>query len=403
MGAYVFQPADILLPADTDMTRWSVIACDQYTADAAYWERVEQTVGDAPSTLRLMLPEYYLGKCDEAEQMAHIQSTMHTYLDSGLFRTLWHSFVYVERSLSDGSVRRGLVGQVDLEAYDFSPNSHSSIRATEGTVASRLPPRVQVRAKAALEMPHIMLFVNDSSDSIMTQAGALAGETVYDFDLMLGGGHVTGRRICGASADALARLLAAQTEKDAMQFAVGDGNHSLAAARQFWLKKREQLPPTLWEREPARYALVELVNIHDPAITFAPIHRALFRTDPVPFFREAEAALSDPTASRRVTLLASGVQKQISVKGSSIGSVIDRVEQFCKAYVAQHGGEIDYIHGDQETIALSSAPDAAGVLLPLMDKEELFSSVAQTGPFPKKSFSIGLGPDKRYYLECRRI
>ena len=405
MEACIFQPADILLPADAgiNMTRWSVIACDQFTSDRLYWEQAEALVGSAPSTLRLMLPEYYLGKCDEAAAAAQIQETMRAYLDQGLFQAYAHSFIYLERTLPNGCMRRGLIGQVDLEAYDYASDSVSPIRATEGTVESRLPARVHVRRKASLEMPHIMLFFNDKSDSVMQKAHELAGETVYDFDLMLGGGHVLGRCISNAEADALADYIAGLNREEPLQFAVGDGNHSLAAARKLWMEKRELLDEERRVHDPARFALVELVNIHDPAITFEPIHRVLLHTDASHFMEAARSALEDPNAAHVITLLSAGTQCRIPVHGASIGAVIDSVEAFCRNYVSVYGGEIDYIHGDQETIDLASDHDAAGVLLPLMDKEALFASVAKTGPFPKKSFSIGLGPDKRYYLECRKL
>lgn len=403
MTSNIFQPADILLPADADMTRWSVIACDQFTSDRRYWEQAESIVGPAPSTLRLMLPEYYLGKCDEDAATARIQQTMRDYLEQNLFQVFPHSIIYLERILPNGIKRRGLIGQVDLEQYDYAKYSATPIRATEGTVESRLPARVRVRREAALEMPHIMLFFNNRSDSVMQRAEALAGETVYDFDLMLGGGHVLGRRISGADADALAAFISEQTGRDQLQYAVGDGNHSLAAARKLWLEKRESLDASQRLVDPARFALVELVNIHDPAISFEPIHRTLFHTDAVHFVDAARSALEDPSGHRCITLLTADKTLQIPVKGATVGNTIDLVETFCRTYIASHGGELDYIHGDQETIDLATGPDAAGILLPLMEKEDLFASVARTGPFPKKSFSIGLGPDKRYYLECRKL
>ena len=242
-----FTPTDILLPAHADMRRWSVIACDQFTADAGYWQAVQDTVGDAPSTLRLMLPEFYLGKCDEAAATREIQQTMRRYLDDGVFRTVPHSLVLVQRTLPGGAVRCGVVGALDLEAYDYAPDSVTPIRATEGTVASRLPARVRIRAAAALEMPHIMVFYSDPEDTIRREAQAAAGETLYDFDLMSGGGHVRGLRIAGAKADALAaRLCATGVGTDGaypMRFAIADGNHSLAAARLCWLEKKQTLTP----------------------------------------------------------------------------------------------------------------------------------------------------------------
>ena len=403
MPDQIFQPAIILLPADIDMTKWSTIACDQFTSDAAYWEAVDQLVGTAPSTLRLMLPEYYLGKCDEEQAALEIRNTMQDYLDSGLFRTISHSFIYLERTLPGGTVRRGLIGQVDLEAYDYSRDSRTPIRATEGTVESRLPARVEVRRNALFEMPHIMLFFNDESDAVMRSAAAYASGTVYDFDLMLGGGHALGRSIQGSDADRLADQIALTVACDTLKFAVGDGNHSLAAARKLWLEKREALSPEQRMLHPSRYALVELVNIHDPAITFEPIHRVLLHTNTDRFFEAARAALFRPDADRSITLLANGKRAALPAAGSSIGETIELTERFCRDYTAQYGGEIDYIHGEPETAELAAETGAAGILLPYMNKNELFSSVARTGPFPQKSFSIGLGPDKRYYLECRTL
>ena len=403
MNTHIFQPADILLPADVDMMRWSVIACDQFTSDPQYWDRVTKTVGSAPSTLHLMLPEYYLGKCDETREVRRIHATMRAYLNDSRFQTLRHSFVYLERTLPDGKIRRGLIGQVDLESYDYSASSVSPIRATEGTVESRLPPRVAVRRNAALEMPHIMLFCSDPQDEIMRCACESAEHTVYDFDLMLGGGHLIGKQISGDSADALAQCISGKTGGERLQFAVGDGNHSLAAARKFWLEKRQSLDDVQRVSDPARFALVELVNIYDPSIVFKPIHRVLLHTDSEYFVSAARNVLEDHDASRSITLLAAGETLRIPAKGASIGALIDTVESFCTDYISKYGGDIDYIHGDRETQELASSQGAAGILLPSFDKQELFSSVEQTGPFPKKSFSIGLGPDKRYYLECRAL
>ena len=397
----IFRPADILLPKQADMQCWSVIACDQFTSDAAYWAAVEQAVGGAPSTLRLMLPEFYLGKRDEAAAAAEIQQTMRRYLDNDVFTEIEHSFIFLERTLPCGSVRRGLIGMIDLEAYDYSPDSSTPIRATEGTVEDRLPPRVKVRRAAPLEMPHIMVFLNDPDDGVMQRAETAANGLLYDFDLMMGGGHVRGQRIYGATADALAAQIS--EGNTAVKLAIGDGNHSLAAARKCWLKKKQCLTPEQAESDPARFALAELVNIHDPAVTFAPIHRVLFETDPSTWFDAAAQQLAADGEGRDVILLSGGRQKTIRAKGASIGEVIGNVEQFCKAYLAAHGGTIDYIHGDDEAVQLAQRSGCCGVLLPQMEKGELFSSVEYSGPFPKKSFSIGLGRDKRYYLECRKL
>ena len=403
-----FTPTDILLPERADMHRWSVIACDQFTSDAAYWRAVQETVGDAPSTLRLMLPEFYLGKCDEAAATHDIQQTMHAYLDGGVFCTVPHSLVLVQRTLPGGAVRCGIVGALDLEAYDYAPDSVTPIRATEGTVASRLPARVRIRAAAALEMPHIMVFYTDPEDAICREAEALAGDTLYDFDLMADGGHICGRRIAGDAADRLAAALCATgvgtDGEHPMRFAIADGNHSLAAARQCWLEKKKTLTPEQAAVDPARYALVELVNLHSPAVTFEPIHRVLFETDAAHWLDAAEAALAAADGhGYAVTLLAGAQRRDIFARGSSLGEAIAALDAFCASYMQAHGGRIDYIHGDDEAVDLAAGDGCCGILMPRMEKEELFTSVLRSGPFPKKSFSIGLGADKRYYLECRKL
>lgn len=395
----VFQPAEILLPAG-DLRRWSVIACDQFTSNGAYWRSVEEIVGDAPSARRLVLPEYYLGRCDEDAAARKIQQTMRAYLAQDVFRTLPDSLVYVERTLSDGAVRRGIVGMIDLEAYNYASGSGAPIRATESTVEDRLPPRIKVRREACLEMPHVLLFLNDPEDAAMREAKRLSGEMLYDFELMNGGGHLAGHRISGKPAWKLAELISAGD--GTLRFAVGDGNHSLAAARNFWLEKRRGLSPEERTRHPARYALVELVNIHDPAVEFRPIHRVLFETDSEAWFREANKMLSDPNGYE-IVLLRGDERLPVQVGGRSLGELIDRTERFCREYCARHGGEIDYIHGDDEAAALSAQPGCCGALLPQMDKADLFSSIELTGTLPRKSFSIGLGSEKRYYLECRKI
>lgn len=403
-----FTPTDILLPARADMHRWSVIACDQFTSDAAYWRAVQETVGGAPSTLRLMLPEFYLGKCDEAAATRDIQQTMHAYLDGGVFCAVPHSLVLVQRTLPGGAVRCGIVGALDLEAYDYAPDSVTPIRATEGTVASRLPARVRIRAAAALEMPHIMVFYTDPEDVICREAEALAGDTLYDFDLMAGGGHICGRRIAGDAAGKLAAALCATgvgtDGAHPMRFAIADGNHSLAAARQCWLEKKKTLSPEQAAADPARYALVELVNLHSPAVTFEPIHRVLFETDAAHWLDAAEHALAAADGcGYAVTLLAGAQRRDILARGSSLGEAIAALDAFCASYMQAHGGRIDYIHGDDEAVDLAAGDGCCGILMPRMEKEELFTSVLRSGPFPKKSFSIGLGADKRYYLECRKL
>lgn len=393
----VFTPADILLPRVDDMTKWSCIACDQFTAEPEYWREAERIVGSEPSTLRLMLPEAWLGVRDSAAETRKIYAAMKDYVNRGIFRTVEDSFVYVERTLPSGAVRRGLVGKLDLECYDWAPGSATPVRATEGTVESRLPARVEVRRGATLEMPHIMVFIDDPENAVIPSAAG--GEVLYDFELMLGGGHIRGSRVTGEAAERLTAAL--EAPEGAVRFAMGDGNHSLAAAKRCWEQIKRNLPESELETHPARYALAEIVNIHDEAVTFEPIHRVLLETVPRGFIEEAAARLPRGKG-QAVTLLAGRREMEIET-GMPLGALVALVDELLGDWRREHGGEPDYIHGDEEARALGGRPSSVGVLLPRLEKAELFPYITEHGPYPKKSFSIGHARDKRYYLECRAI
>lgn len=393
----VFTPADILLPRIDDMTKWSCIACDQFTAEPEYWREAERIVGSEPSTLRLMLPEAWLGVRDSAAETRKIYAAMKDYVNRGIFRTVEQSFIYVERTLPSGAVRRGLVGKLDLECYDWAPGSATPVRATEGTVESRLPARVEVRRGATLEMPHIMVFIDDPENAVIPSAAG--GEVLYDFELMLGGGHIRGSRVTGEAAERLTAAL--EAPEGAVRFAMGDGNHSLAAAKRCWEQIKRNLPESELETHPARYALAEIVNIHDEAVTFEPIHRVLLETVPRGFIEEAAARLPRGKG-QAVTLLAGRREMEIET-GMPLGALVALVDELLGDWRREHGGEPDYIHGDEEARALGGRPSSVGVLLPRLEKAELFPYITEHGPYPKKSFSIGHARDKRYYLECRAI
>lgn len=393
----VFTPADILLQRVDDMTKWSCIACDQFTAEPEYWREAECIVGSEPSTLRLMLPEAWLGVRDSAAETRKIYAAMKDYVNRGIFRTVEDSFVYVERTLPSGAVRRGLVGKLDLECYDWAPGSATPVRATEGTVESRLPARVEVRRGATLEMPHIMVFIDDPENAVIPSAAG--GEVLYDFELMLGGGHIRGSRVTGEAAERLTAAL--EAPEGSVRFAMGDGNHSLAAAKRCWEQIKRNLPESELETHPARYALAEIVNIHDEAVTFEPIHRVLLETVPRGFIEEAAARLPRGKG-QAVTLLAGRREMEIET-GMPLGALAALVDELLGDWRREHGGEPDYIHGDEEARALGGKPSSVGVLLPRLEKAELFPYITEHGPYPKKSFSIGHARDKRYYLECRAI
>lgn len=414
-----FSAADILLPKHVDMTRWSVIACDQYTSQPDYWERAAQMVGSSPSTLHLVLPEVYLEQDDVGRRIAQINASMRAYLDSGLFYVLNDSYVYVERTVAPGRVRRGLVGKIDLEQYDYSADSRSLVRPTEGTVESRLPPRMRVREQAPLESPHIMVLIDDALHTVIEplQKQKNAMEPLYDFDLMADGGHIAGWRVAGdlcAQVDAAMLFLLSGQQccrgvcrecAPPMLIAVGDGNHSLATAKACW----EKIKPTLSERErrvhPARYALAELVNLHDGALAFEPIHRVLFDVDPNNVLDALQKQLGARADGQGQVFAyaAGGRTGRLAVANPPSPLAAGTLQGFIDGYLAAHGGTVDYIHGGDVVMELSKKPGTIGFLLPAMEKSQLFPTVRESGALPRKTFSMGHAYEKRFYLECRKI
>ena len=416
-----FGPADILLPQNCDLTKWSVVACDQYTSQNDYWERVAQTVGDAPSTLKLILPESQLEDGHFEEHVADINRTMDEYLDQGLFRTLPNALIYVERWLDNKKLRRGLVGVVDLECYDYNAGSSSLIRATEGTVITRLPPRVAVRRNASLELPHIMVLVDDPDKQLIEHLTYETDrmEEVYDFDLMERGGHITGylvpedlqADVC-ESLNTLARPHDFARKYDAkgkpvLLFAIGDGNHSLAAAKAAYEEKKQHTPQEQWADLPARYALVELVNLHDESLEFEPIHRVCFDVDADELMKDFLAAY--PGAhygegeGHTITYVFDTEVGKITIPKPTAQLPVGTLQDFLDQWMQTHSGRIDYVHGDDVTWELGRKPGNIGFLLPAMGKDELFKTVIFDGALPRKTFSMGEAHDKRFYLEARKI
>lgn len=412
-----FGPADILLPQNVDLQQWSVVACDQYTSEPEYWARVERQVENAPSALRLILPEQKLEDGHTQEHIEEINRTMEKYLEQDIFRIVPDSFVYVERWLDNGTLRRGLVGQIDLEDYDYHPGASTLIRATEKTVLSRIPPRVAVRREAALELPHVMLLMDDPSQEIIEHLTLETNEMeqLYDFDLMERGGHITGYRLTDDQKKDLGRRLLELTDPDlftqrynaedksVLLFAVGDGNHSLASAKANYEEKKGT--PCA---EKARYALVELVNLHDESLVFEPIHRVCFGVNPdalkQAFMEYYPDAYVGDGEGQQVTMLLAGHEEIITVPNSTSHLTVGTLQKFLDAFLPQvTGSRVDYIHGEDVVRMLSHQEGNVGFLLPAMGKDELFATVIHDGVLPRKTFSMGEAHDKRFYLEARRL
>lgn len=409
-----FLPADILFPQVDSMEKWAVIACDQFTSDPAYWERVRQHAEGSPSTINLILPEAELGTPQEAAHTALINRTMAEYLDANVFRTLKDSFVYVERTLENGSIRRGLIGMVDLDAYDYSTGSVSPIRATERTVVERIPPRMRVRREAPVELPHILMLADDHEHVLIEPIAEKKDklEKLYDFDLMEDGGHIRGWLVDGEEAAAFNARLTDYTANVGkkyeglkgvpMVFAVGDGNHSLATAKSCYEELKRNHPGEDLSNHPARYALVELENIHDPAQVFEPIHRVVTGCDPKAL-RKALESQACAEGGFPVTWYAGEESGTMLLDRSLSELAVGVLQGFLDSYLADHPGEVDYIHDDDALIALAKQPNAIGFLLPAMEKSQLFRGVIADGILPRKTFSMGHSREKRYYLEGRKI
>ena len=409
-----FYPADILLPENTDMEKWAVVACDQFTSEPEYWERVEKNVGTEPSTLRLILPEAGLKAPDVDQRIEKINAAMDDYLKRDLFKTLKDSLVYIEREQSDGKIRHGLIGMADLDAYDFTPGSGALIRATEGTVLERIPPRAKVRRNASLELPHVMLLIDDPDKTVIEPLTAAASgmEKLYDFDLMENGGHIRGYKLSDAQVDAVADALLGLCTDEAMRkkygvsgvapllFAVGDGNHSLATAKACWEEQKGKNPL-------AKFALVEVVNNHDDALQFEPIHRVLFNVDAKDFLAEFKKfypnACEGKGEGHVIEVVYEGYDGFWTVPDPKVQLAVGTLQAFIDAYLKSHGGEVDYIHGDDVTRELGAKKGNMGFLLPAMGKEQLSTTVMADGVLPRKTFSMGHAQDKRYYIEARKI
>lgn len=415
----LFRAADILLPAHTDMQRWSVVACDQYTSEPEYWRELSEYVGDAPSTLRLTLPEIYLGTGEEARRSDAAVDACTQYLQSGFFEQFPDAYVYTLRRLRDGGVRRGLVGMADLLQYDYSEGSVSPIRATEATVLERIPPRMAIRRRMPVEFPHVMLLADDPEDALFRFLdGRKDGyRKLYDFPLNMDSGHVTGYLVAQADHgfidqyfQALAAADSAKTrygiDAPPLALAVGDGNHSLATAKAVFLERTKDMTPEQRLSDPSRFALCEVVNLHDRTLQFEPIHRVLFGVDKQKLLNRLHSVHSvadgEAPGAQSFTLVDAEGERTLSILDPRHNLTVGTLQLFLDEYLKENEGEIDYIHGDGTVRALAGK-GALGFLLPAMRKQQLFPTVIQDGVLPRKTFSMGHACDKRFYLEGRRI
>ncbi len=392
-----FSSANILLPKK-DFENWATIACDQYTSEPEYWDKVKNTAADKPSALNVILPEVYL-TADNSKYIENINTTMKQYIEDDIFDTFADSMIYVERVQSDGAVRRGIVGKIDLECYDYRSGTSAEIRATEQTVLSRIPPRVEIRKNAPLELPHVMLLFDDAENTVISPlaSGTQALQKVYDFDLMCGGGHITGYRLDdNAQQHVLSALDAIKQRNDGFLFCVGDGNHSLATAKECYNQNKT---------ESSRYALVEIVNIHDAALQFEPIYRVLFGVEPesvIDAFVDF-CGNNDGENAQKFTVCYGDCETEISVAPSA-ELAVGTLQTFLDDYIKHNPQvEIDYIHGVESLKKLASGENALGFIFDGMKKSELFTAVAADGSLPRKTFSMGHADDKRFYIEARKI
>lgn len=414
-----FTSADILLPRDAEYEKWAVIACDQFTSEPEYWQETENMTEGAVTALDLILPEIYLGEADVDKRIDKIAANMYGYLDSDVFEEHKNALIYVERIQTDGVLRAGVVGAVDLEEYDYSKGSASQIRATEATVTERIPPRIKVREKAPIELPHIMILIDDEKKALIEPLAEHKDDMkkLYDFELMQGGGRLAGWLLTDALRDELLEKLAKFSEKEAFEkrygladtapltFAMGDGNHSLATAKAYYEKLKAANPDKDMSSHPARYALAEIVNLHSPALDFEAIHRIVGTADIDQMMAKMtdELGLSEEPAEQSFVTVRGGEKKKLYVHKPTSKLTVGSLQNFLDKYLAENGGDIDYIHGTEVVEKLAADGKKIGFVLPDMGKEQLFPTVIADGALPRKTFSMGHARDKRYYVEARKI
>lgn len=417
-----------------DLKKWAIVACDQYTSQPEYWEQVENIVGDEPSTLNLTLPEIFLGKEEEAARADYAQNKMREYLDSGVL-VPYEGMIYVERKI-DQKTRRGIMLCLDLEKYDYNQGSQSLIRATEGTIVNRLPPRMKIRQGALLELPHILVLIDDPEHKVIEPLTEVKDHLskLYDFDLMMDSGHLSGYLVDDeqleenviralehlADPDVFTEKYGVDQDESVFLFAMGDGNHSLATAKAIW----EQIKPQVGMDHPARYALVEVENVHDNGLEFEPIHRALFdvKVDIFEALDEyfgaenvsiqackdclemVELVESSREEKQAVGLIINHQFSVLEISNPTSNLAVGTLQPFLDSLLDEKkAGKLDYVHGKCVICRLSARPKTIGFYLPKMEKSDLFKTVILDGALPRKTFSMGEAREKRFYMECRRI
>ena len=401
------KPFDILVPAVAEPEKFAVVSCDQFTSQRDYWEKLDEFVGDAPSALRLIFPEANLEDGDYEERIRQINAAMYDYLDKGVFRTLKDSYILVRRQTAYGYTRLGIVAPVDLEDYSYEYPTEAVIRSTEGVVANRIPPRLKIRKDAPVELPHVMLLLDDRDKTVIEPFSKKRDtlEKLYDFELNLHGGHLTGWRIDAAEFDAVLdkyveSIKGLYGKESTLVFAVGDGNHSLATARAYWKDVKKTLTPEERENHPARYALVEIENLHCDGIVFEPIHRFVFGVDDSDFVLHMSTALK---GKGRLNMFTTNMNYSVAVRDNSV-QAIDDIQAAIDAYISAHpDASVDYIHGLDNLHAVADTSDGVAVEMPCIAKEELFGYVVEPGNLCRKAFSMGKAAETRYYFAANRI
>ena len=414
-----FKKANILLPKNVDMEKWSVVACDQYTSEPDYWNKVKDFVGDAPSTYKLTLPEIYLEDSDVEDKINKINSTMKDYLDNDIFTEYKDTMIYLERTQNDGRIREGLIGMVDLEDYSYEKGSQTLIRATEKTVIERIPPRLKVRKNAYVELPHIMILIDDDKKEIIESLKNKVNDKmlVYDFDLMEKGGHIKGYALNDNIIDDINAGLEKLSDKKNFEakynvkdkgvllFAMGDGNHSLATAKTHYENLKKEMTKEEYLNHPARYALVELVNLHSDALEFEPIHRVIFDTEPDKLIENLNKYydINEDGNGQYFELVTKDIDKKFYISNPKSNIAVGSIQTFLDEYLKDNKGKVDYIHDDDTARNMGKKENNVAMLFEAMPKSELFKTVILDGALPRKTFSMGHSYDKRFYLEARKI